>query len=286
MSRKKIRPRWPLQPRQSGAPIREPLPEPRPRLIWAVVLLVGLAVFAGGGWIILKKTQRSGEDAADSLRPIPARASKNGNGTPSGASGRAEGQDRFAVEVNRGADLLAQGKAEEAVTVFTEAMRLKPDDEDVHYNLGLALARLGKLDEAIQQYNEALRLFPDYAEAHNNLGNALMRAGRDEEAITHFERSIKLMPDYASAHNNLGTALQKAGRTNDAAVRFREAVRLNPNYWQAHFNLATSCLQEGRLSEARAEFETVLRLNPEFPPAKAALAELERQQAPGPATKP
>src|SRR5690242_19561139 len=114
----------------------------------------------------------------------------------------------FNAQVNRGTRLLAEGKPAEAVQILTEAMRMNPTDEDVHYDLGMALARVGKTDEAVRQYEEALRILPDYVEAHNNLGNLLMRTGHPEEAIQHFQSALKTMPEYASAHNNLGTALQ------------------------------------------------------------------------------
>ena len=44
-------------------------------------------------------------------------------------------------------------------------------------NLGNALRDQGKLEEAIASYRQALRLKPDYAEAYNNLGIALRIRG-------------------------------------------------------------------------------------------------------------
>ena len=43
---------------------------------------------------------------------------------------------------------------------------------------GNALKDQGKLEEAIASYQQALRLKPDFAEAHNNLGNVLQRQGK------------------------------------------------------------------------------------------------------------
>ena len=64
----------------------------------------------------------------------------------------------------------SQGKLDEAIAAYREAIRLKPDYAEAHSNLGIALAGQGKLDEAIAEYREAIRLKPDYAAAHNNLG--------------------------------------------------------------------------------------------------------------------
>jgi pentatricopeptide repeat protein len=47
--------------------------------------------------------------------------------------------------------------------------------------LGVALGRQGKLDEAIECFNEALRIKPDFAEALSNLSHAqALRGGLDK----------------------------------------------------------------------------------------------------------
>ncbi len=246
-----------------------------------ILLLLGLAGLVGGAWLVYSYWVRPGEGWPSSE---PWASSSTAPSGPEALARRArEGNSKdqqLTAEVNHASELLSEGKAEEAVQVLTNALRLKPDDEDVHYNLGLALTRLGRFDQAIQEYNEALRIFPEYAEAHNNLGNLLMRTGDITNAIAHLERAVKVMPDYASAHNNLGTALQKAGRADEALPHFQQAVKLKPDYWEAHFNLGTGALQQGRVSDARSEFETVLRLRPDFAPAKSYLAAIDARQLP------
>jgi tetratricopeptide (TPR) repeat protein len=104
--------------------------------------------------------------------------------------------------------------------------------------------------------------------------------GKRDEAIKHFNEAVTSAPDYAAAWNNYGTAMQKMGRTNESQQYFQKAVDLDTNYWQAHYNLGTAYLDRKQLPEAQAEFNTVLRLQPEFSPAKAALARINKQEAP------
>lgn len=274
--KKRHRPLHPL----GGNSLRPAAPPAGRRSRWMPALLLFLGAIALAGWFAERAWLHPGQAAGEPPAPPLAQTDMPVNApTARHATQAADNHSEFVVLMNRGSDLLAEGKAAEAAQAITEATRLNPKDEDAHYNLGLALTRLGRDEEAMQQYGEALRLLPDYAEAHNNLGNLLMRRDRNQEAIQHFEQAITIMPDYASAHNNLGTALQKVGRANDALAHFREAVRLNPGYWQAHFNLGTSCLQKGLLSEAQSEFETVLRLQPDCKPAKSALAAVKARQS-------
>ena len=53
--------------------------------------------------------------------------------------------------------------------------------------LGQALTGQGKFEEAIAQYDEALRLAPGAIEAHAGLGLALEGSGRVDEAIAQYE---------------------------------------------------------------------------------------------------
>lgn len=175
--------------------------------------------------------------------------------------------------------LLAAGDVKSAVRVLEQALRLKPEDEDLHYNLGIAYGRSGDVSNAEHQYREALRLLPDYPEVHNNLGNLLLHAGRLSEAEEQLTEAIKQMPELSTAHNSLGIVRKSQNRMPEAITCFRKAVQYNTNYWQAHFNLAQASLSQGATDEGRRELQIVLRLNPGYAPAQSALDKLSAQPA-------
>jgi len=50
-------------------------------------------------------------------------------------------------------------------------------------NQGIALYNQGKYDDAIKAYDEAIRLDPKYATFRHNKGNALANQGNHDEAI-------------------------------------------------------------------------------------------------------
>lgn len=50
---------------------------------------------------------------------------------------------------------MAQGRLEEAVAEFREAIRLKPNDALAHYGLGTALKEWGKPAEAVAEFRKA-----------------------------------------------------------------------------------------------------------------------------------
>src|SRR5580698_4847095 len=61
---------------------------------------------------------------------------------------------------------------EQAVTWFTESIRLKPDDATAYSGRGFAYDRKGDHDKAIADFTEAIRLKPDYVEAYDARGSA------------------------------------------------------------------------------------------------------------------
>jgi len=74
------------------------------------------------------------------------------------------------------------------------------------------LAEQGKYDEAISRYREALRIRADYADAHYNLGNALSKVGKVQEAIEHHKAALRITPHDVKIRSKLGILL--AGQRN------------------------------------------------------------------------
>ena len=97
-----------------------------------------------------------------------------------------------------------QGKYNEAIKAYDEAIRLDPKHAAAWNNKGIALNNQGKYNEAIEAYDEAIRLDPNYAAAWNNKGIALNNQGKYDEAIKAYDEAIRLDPNYAAAWNNKG----------------------------------------------------------------------------------
>jgi tetratricopeptide (TPR) repeat protein len=170
------------------------------------------------------------------------------------------------------------GRYPEAIGHYEQALRARPDDPEGHNNVGNALLQVGKYPEAIGHYEQALRIRPDFPEAHNNLGFALEQEGRTKEAVGHYEDALRIRPDFAEAHYNWGLALARLGRLPEAMGHWEQALRIKPDYVEAHYNLGLALARLGRLQEARGHWEQALRIKPDYAEAQNALARLQAGQ--------
>jgi tetratricopeptide (TPR) repeat protein len=89
---------------------------------------------------------------------------------------------------------------------------LDPNHANAHYNLGTALYDQGKIEEAIAAYRQAIQLDPNRATTHYYLGVALDYQGKIEEAIAAYRQAIQLDPKNATFQNNLEVALKEQGK--------------------------------------------------------------------------
>ncbi len=210
----------------------------------------------------------------------------------------ARNHDAWIAHNNLAGLLTESGRYPEAIEHYTEALRLRPDDPDVHANLGLAhvgtgdldaaasayrlaleaepnnaelhgrLAELederGDLEQVVHHYREALRIEPGNAKRRTRLGVALAGLGRSEEAVAEYRRALSLDPTLADAHNNLGAALADMGRTAEAVARYLEALRLDPESADARVNLGNVRVGEGKLDQAVALYREALAINPQL----------------------
>lgn len=140
--------------------------------------------------------------------------------------------------VNLAGALQAEGKFEEAIEHYRQALALGLEDPETLISLGSALGMTRQIDEAISHFRRALELKPDYAEAHYNLGIALKMTGQADQAISHYQQALAIKPGYADAHNNLGLELMAQGQLDDAIQHFRQALDVQPDHTNARTNLS------------------------------------------------
>lgn len=134
--------------------------------------------------------------------------------------------DDYEAYLNRGADYVLLDDLERAVADFSDVIRLHSTNTDAWYNRGSCRAEMGLYVEAIADYSEALRLDPQDADAYYNRGYALLRQGRDEEALDDFRSVLRLQPTAGDAREQLGLTLWERGDMTQACPQLEDACAL------------------------------------------------------------
>lgn len=83
--------------------------------------------------------------------------------------------------------------------------KIYPEFAAAHSNLASILQQQGKLQDAINHYKEAIRIAPTFADAYSNMGNTLKEMGDVGGALQCYTRAIQINPGFADAHSNLAS---------------------------------------------------------------------------------
>jgi len=175
-----------------------------------------------------------------------------------------------------GLALAKNGRFDEAITHYSESLKIWPEYDRALIGMGNVLVRQGRMDEAATFANRALSLKPDFSEAHFLLGFALMNQGRNDEALYHYFAGLRSDPENEGIHHIIGVILGVQGKLDESIGQFNEALRIKPDYADAHYGLGVALLRQGHVDESIVHFTEALRLKPDFEQARLSLDEAMR----------
>jgi tetratricopeptide (TPR) repeat protein len=154
---------------------------------------------------------------------------------------------------------------EEAAQQCEIALRLNPNEKQVHYTLGQVRAEQSLLDDARGELEEALGDLPTKGEIRSEYARVLARLGRKDDAGAQFELATQAAPKVGVVHYDYGVFLAADGKIDDAIKEFETALSLNPNHPEAHYQLGHAFYLKGDFEGARRHYEETARLDPKAP---------------------
>jgi tetratricopeptide (TPR) repeat protein len=86
-----------------------------------------------------------------------------------------------------------------------------------------------RIDEAVAALRQAMKLDPENADLHRELGITFLMAKEWKRARVEMIEAIRIDQNDADAHNGLGYALEKLGDIDGAAKEYRTATHLEPD---------------------------------------------------------
>ena len=185
-------------------------------------------------------------------------------------SGGQEGERARAL-VEEGQRHADEGKWDEALKSYKQAVEIDPRYSDAYLNMGDAYMSAGRYKEGFAAYRQAIAASPTNADAFYSLGAAFNDMGQYGDAFKPFVTAINLRPDFAEAHYGIGFAYMRLENYRDALVYLRRAIRLAPDYADAHLALGLTYVGLRDAKAAEAELKILTGLD------AAAARELEKE---------
>lgn len=102
--------------------------------------------------------------------------------------------------------------------LFGHALEINPRHYVAHGLLGDLLRGDRKPSEALSHYTELVRLLPEFVEGRVKLANALAQCGREAEAVAQYRKITFPSAEAAEAQFDLGAILAGKGRTLDLNI--------------------------------------------------------------------
>jgi tetratricopeptide (TPR) repeat protein len=172
--------------------------------------------------------------------------------------------------VRAGNEFFKAGDTDNAISEYTQALELNPNNAEAHLKLGFLLYNAKRMyKEGMAHYYAALKANPNDPRVHHDLGMALLHQRQFDQAIEHLSEALRIMPNGldkqynpVSMHFNLALALSYAGRSEEAITHFSEVLRLDPNNASAHYRLALELAQQRDLEGSLKHYAAAVQLKP------------------------
>ena len=177
---------------------------------------------------------------------------------------------------NLGVIATREGRLDDSVQCFQEALRLSPHHLLSLDNLGNAYRVQKRWDDARKVLEHALEVAPEDPEANYSLGMVFASTNDTPNAYEYLQRALKARPVYPEALNNLGVLYLVTGRRDEAVQSFEQCIRVAPGFDQAYLNLARVYVLEGARDKARSVLLDLLKQNPDHQQAKETLQQLQQ----------
>ena len=180
-------------------------------------------------------------------------------------------------KVDEGINLHDQGKFNEALTKYEEALILDKNNLYALTEKAMTLNASKKFEEAVSICKDAFQYHPDknLKNVYVTYANSLDHLKKVDEAIKIYDEGLKKYPSYYQLHFNKGITLANAKKTNEAIISFQNALQSNPNH-SGSYNAIAILEQENRIvtilassryltldnksARARANLDLILKL--------------------------
>lgn len=160
----------------------------------------------------------------------------------------AQNKNAAAIKVHEGVTFHDEGKYEEALVRYEEALILDKNNLTALSEKAMTLESLKRYDEAIEISKLAISTHPDedLKNVYVSYANSLDHQKKPEASLRIYDEGLKKYPDYYQLYFNKGISLINSKQTEKALLAFQKSAQLNPNH-SSSFNALAALNRDKRV---------------------------------------
>jgi serine/threonine protein kinase/tetratricopeptide (TPR) repeat protein len=163
----------------------------------------------------------------------------------------------------KGLAALEEGKRDDALGFFDDAVKLDPENALYYYHRGRAHFDMQQFKKAIADFDWSIKKNNNDAAVYAQRGRAYAECKEFDKAIEDFNRSLDLEKE-ASVLTSRGTAYAQLKNPDKAVADYTEALRLNDRFALAYRNRGVVYSSLGKYTEAIADLDRAIEIDPNY----------------------
>ena len=159
--------------------------------------------------------------------------------------------------------LAEEGKFRAALPLIREAIRVNPQDFNLHFLQGICHDYLAQNADAVACYRACIALRPKFYGAYFNRGLSYLRQNDFRSAIADFDQVVRLHPEFVETYSQRALALQGLNKDREAIADLTEALQRGTRQTSIYFLRAKVRERVRDLDGAKSDFAEGLRRDPD-----------------------
>ena len=130
---------------------------------------------------------------------------------------------------DKATELAARNNFRSALSLYKDAIALKPDEALFHTDMGFAYMKLFADREAENELKKAIELYPSFFKPQFFMGRLHYENHNYGNAVTYLEAADALIPNVPFLRYMLAGSYESTGRMQDAVTLYRQIAQSYPN---------------------------------------------------------
>ena len=169
--------------------------------------------------------------------------------------------DGLEALLSEGNDLFAEKKYTEAIAVYIEMLKERPEIYQINKNIGNCYFKQEKYDQAEEFYRKVLEKEPDNADILLAIGNCYINRRDKETALQWFQKiEFERITD-PTALFNIGSNFFSHSQYEEALKYYQRAIAIKEDFLEARYQMGLTYLTMTRYEESIKTFEDYLKFD-------------------------